>query len=261
MKEFFQKNRALVQRTLLTAGSGGAVLVVTAVAAGLSSIATTATVAFAFLAIITVSAFFGDLIVSVIVSCLAALCFDYYFLPPVGTLNVTSVGDWISLGAFLFISVVISKLTASATKTKEANTNLTNALGNLGTLGRWLIGSANEALTITAIAQQILEVFSFEYCSIHVYSCGKWDHAFGSAGQRLALPVEAQVPKIDQPLDWTLMVTENDLGVRFVPLKDREETFAVLAVKDDRALPETLTTLGHLVGARLAATGRPYLRL
>ncbi len=44
------------------------------------------------------------------------LCFDYFYLPPVGTLSINSVPDWISLLSFLIVAVMISHLTASATQ-------------------------------------------------------------------------------------------------------------------------------------------------
>jgi K+-sensing histidine kinase KdpD len=254
MKKFFQRYRLPLQKTLLALVASGAILVVTGFASGLSSLATAETVAFVFLAVITLSAFFGNLIVSVIVSFVAALCFDYFFLPPFGTLDVSAVGDWISLGVFLLISVVISNLTASASRTKEVNANLAGALDNLAVLGRWLVGMRNDELNLAAIAAQTVEVFRFQYCSLHVYSCGKWDHAFGSARTRVADQVEDRVQRINRPLDWTVMATEADLGVRYVPIRNRDQDFAILAVKDEHATPATLVALAQLVGVRLAAT-------
>jgi hypothetical protein len=50
------------------------------------------------------------------------------------------------------------------------------------------------------------------------------------------------------------MVTETDLGVRYIPVRNRDQAYAVLAVKDEKATPETLRTIAYLIGSRLAAT-------
>jgi K+-sensing histidine kinase KdpD len=254
MNAFYHRYRLPVQKTLLTLAASGAILIVTAFASGMGSLTTATTVAFLFLATITVAAYFGNLVVSVVVSLVATLCFDEFFLPPFGTLDVSSLGDWVSLGVFLLLSVVISKLTSEAAQTKAVNTNLASALGNLTALGRWLLSTKNEDLSLVSIAEETVRLFQFQYCSLHVYSFGKWDHAFGAAGSPMSQDVEARVQTIDQPLDWAVMVTETDLGVRYIPVRNRDQAYAVLAVKDEKATPETLRTIAYLIGSRLAAT-------
>src|SRR6266853_4658271 len=63
------------------------------------------TVALSFLlAILAVSAVWG-MAVSVLMSVLAMLSFNYFFLPPVGTLTVTDPQNWVALLAFLLTSI------------------------------------------------------------------------------------------------------------------------------------------------------------
>jgi len=254
VKKFFARNRLQIKNSVLGVVSCAALLLVTQLTLGLGSIATTVTVALLFLTVITLSSFFGSLVVSVVVSLAAALLFDYYYLPPFGTLDVGSLPDWISLTVFLLIAVIISKLTASTAATREVNARLTSAMANLTELGRWLIAVPNDELTLAAIAEETARLFKFSYCSIHVYSFGKWDHAYGSARSVLSDQVEEGVQKIDLPLDWTVMVTESELGARYVQIKNRKEAYAILVVKDDDATTETLKTLGYLIGVKLATT-------
>ena len=52
---------------------------------------------------------------------LSFLCWDFFFLPPFGTLNVTDYKDWISLGVFLGVAAVTARLEAqSRDQTRQA---------------------------------------------------------------------------------------------------------------------------------------------
>lgn len=49
-------------------------------------------------------------------SVLAMLCFNFFFLPPVGTFHIAAPQNWIALFAFLITSLVVGKLSAQAKK-------------------------------------------------------------------------------------------------------------------------------------------------
>lgn len=51
----------------------------------------------------------------------AALCLNYFFVPPVGTLHIASFDDWVALAAFLVTSLVASHLSELA---RRRNTQL-----------------------------------------------------------------------------------------------------------------------------------------
>ena len=97
-----------------------------------------ATAAFCFLIIVVLAANFGDFLVAAITSVVATLCFDYFYLPPVGTFNITAFSDWISLAAFLLASVSISRLTASAAENTARAVLLEKTVLQLSEFGRWL---------------------------------------------------------------------------------------------------------------------------
>src|SRR6202451_737239 len=63
------------------------------------------TVALTFLlAILVVSTVWG-IVVSVFMSIVAMLAFNYYFLQPVGTFTIADPQNWVALFAFLIVSV------------------------------------------------------------------------------------------------------------------------------------------------------------
>src|SRR5215475_10576138 len=70
------------------------------------------TVALSFLlAILAVSAVWG-MTVSVIMSIAAMVAFNYFFLPPVGTLTIADPQNWVALLAFLLTSITGSRLSS-----------------------------------------------------------------------------------------------------------------------------------------------------
>ena len=78
------------------------------------------TVALTFLlAILAVSAVWG-LAVSVFMSVAAMLTFNYFFLPPVGTLTIADPQNWVALVAFLATSIMASQLSARIRKEADA---------------------------------------------------------------------------------------------------------------------------------------------
>jgi two-component system sensor histidine kinase KdpD len=52
-------------------------------------------------------------------SLLAMLCFNYFFLPPFGTLTITSPDNWIALSAFLVTAITAGELSARAKRRAE----------------------------------------------------------------------------------------------------------------------------------------------
>ena len=84
--------------------------------------ANASTAGFMFLiAILSASTFWG-FGVSATMSVGATLAFDYFFLPPIGSLNIDDPHDWIALASFLITSVIGSHLSARArNQAQEAN--------------------------------------------------------------------------------------------------------------------------------------------
>lgn len=62
----------------------------------------------------------------------AAFCLNYFFLSPVGTLNIDKVEDWVALMAFLVTSMVASQLSELA---RRRNVQLEQAMMNLTAVG------------------------------------------------------------------------------------------------------------------------------
>src|SRR5690242_12913710 len=100
-------------RILQFAGALALVLAITFVYHKLLPVNAT-TVALTFLlAILLVSTAWG-MAVSVTISIVAMVLFNYFFLPPVGKLTVADPQNWVALIAFLVVAVLSSQLSNRA---------------------------------------------------------------------------------------------------------------------------------------------------
>ena len=68
------------------------------------------TAGFFYLVAILIIATVGGLLEATIASIAAMLCFNYFFLPPVGTFTVADPQNWVALFAFLATSITASQL-------------------------------------------------------------------------------------------------------------------------------------------------------
>ncbi len=229
-----------------------AILAATKLTLMFGSITNVSTAAFSFLIIVLLSAFFGDLLVAIATSLAATLCFDYFYLPPVGTFTITAFPDWICLGAFLLASVIISRLTASAAENRRKSDDLSDALMKLKEYGRWLLDTPRNQITLTAIAQKTLAMFSLEYCSIHVYGEGKWQHFSGTAATAISQEIENRLKILkDHSRDLTELADEDMMGVRYVRIGKGSSTLALLAVKSKTLPSEVMGTIAYMIGVQL----------
>ncbi len=79
------------------------------------------TVAISFLLVILAVAAAWGLRYSIAMSIAAALCFNFFFLPPVGTLTIADTQNWVALLAFFLTSIIASNLSERARRqTAEA---------------------------------------------------------------------------------------------------------------------------------------------
>jgi len=250
---FMINNRENFIRVGKMLGFVAAILVTTKLTLMFGSLTNASTCAFSFLIIVLLSAFFGDLLVAISTSLVATLCFDYFYLPPVGTFNITAFPDWISLASFLLASVIISRLSASAAENKRKANVLSKALLQLKDFGEWLLSVPQTQLTLTGIAQKALTIFSLEYCSIHVYGEGKWEHFTGSATNEISEDIENRFKAFqDHSRNLMELADENVLGVRYVEISKGPSTLALLAVKSETLPFEAAGTIAYMIGLRLS---------
>src|SRR5258706_13127273 len=99
------------------------------------------------------------MVVSVFMSVVAMLVFNYAFLPPIGNLTIADPQNWVALGAFLFTSIVGSQLSARIRKEADEAHSRRRETERLYKFSQKLLGEGNVIQLMNAIPDYIVESF------------------------------------------------------------------------------------------------------
>ena len=111
-----------MDRRLVDALLAGAVIGATTVVARAAG-ANPTTVGFVYLVAVLGVAVPRGLFAGILASLAGTACFNYFFLPPVGTWTIADPANWVALTSFLVVSVIVSRLVIRAqSRAAEAET-------------------------------------------------------------------------------------------------------------------------------------------
>lgn len=96
----------------------------------------TTTVALVFVLTVLAIATRWGLMEAIVASVAAMLCFNFFFLPPIGTLTIADPQNWIALLTFLVTAIVASQLSANAKRREREATARRNEVEKLYELSR-----------------------------------------------------------------------------------------------------------------------------
>jgi two-component system sensor histidine kinase KdpD len=134
-----------------------------------------APVGFLFLLVIVVEAILSGFWQASAVSVVACLCLDYFFYPPVLTLNIYDPQDWIALGAFEISALLVSRLSSRERHiTLEAKLQRT-AMEQLYELSRSTLLINLHQPAEPQLTQLILRIFPVEAVAIFSVNAGRSD--------------------------------------------------------------------------------------
>lgn len=126
------------------------------------------TAAFTYLLLILGLATRVGLQESVAASLAAMLCYNFFFLPPIGTLTVVDPQNWLALFVFLITAITASHLSASAQKRAKEASARRGEMERVYAFSRALMLGGERPLP-NQIAQHVAEIFSVEEAA--VYDC------------------------------------------------------------------------------------------
>jgi two-component system, OmpR family, sensor histidine kinase KdpD len=120
--------------------------------------ATTAALAY-LVAVLFIAAKWG-LVESITASLLAVLCFNFFFLPPIGTFTIADPQNWVALFAFLATSITASRFSMQSRRRAQEALDSQREMERLYALSRsiLLIGPAQPVPK--QLATQIAQSFS-----------------------------------------------------------------------------------------------------
>ncbi len=161
--------------SLRLAAGFGAVAAVTLVFARWLPAVNAATVSTVYLLVVLVVAATSRLWVAVATSVAAVLAFNYFFLPPLGTLVVADPQNWVALVAFLAVSLVASNLSAVARARTSEALGRRDELARLFDLSRDVLVITESREALSTLARSVARRFDLEYVGIALPRLDEWD--------------------------------------------------------------------------------------
>jgi two-component system, OmpR family, sensor histidine kinase KdpD len=119
------------------------------------------------LAVLSASAVWG-LGVSVFMSVIAALCVDYYFLPPINTFNINDPQDWVALISFLITAVIGSDLSARAHRQAVEANQRRIEVNRLYEFSQHLLKARDPLDLLNEIPVRIVQLFSADAAALYL---------------------------------------------------------------------------------------------
>ena len=119
-------------------------------------------VALSFLLVVLLVAAASTRRVAVGTSLTAFLGFNFFFLPPVGTLTIADPQNWVALFTLLSVSIVASHLSAQVRHRAQEATARRDELARLFDLTRDILLTPDSADAVGLIAQYIARRFGFK---------------------------------------------------------------------------------------------------
>ena len=155
----------------------GAVLALTVLYTRWLGVHNSTTAALTFLMVVLVVAATSHLWAAITTSVVAVLCFNFFFLPPVGTFTIVDPQNWVALFAFLAVSLVASNLSSVARARAEEATTRRDEVARLFDLSRDVLLITESREANAALAALIARRFDLDYVAICLPRGGDWDIA------------------------------------------------------------------------------------
>ena len=198
------------------------------------------TVALSFLlAILAVSAVWG-MAVSVFMSVVAMLTFNYLFLPPVGNFAIADPQNWVALGSFLVTSIMGSQLSARIRKEADEAHSRRREIERLYKFSQKLLGEGNVIQLMNAIPNYIVE--SFEAGAAELFLPQK-DKFYRSGYGASHLDEE----RMKTAFLRDEMTIEAQQSLYFIPVRLGVRAIGSLGISGARLSRQTLDAVGSLV--------------
>ena len=124
------------------------------------------TVALSFLLVVLFTAAAQGIGPAILVSVGGMLCFNFFFLPPVGTFTVHDPQNWVALFAFLITAIIASQLSSAARKRAREAEKGREEVWNLYQLSRAIIMTPDPETAVSTISRQVTELFHILDCRV-----------------------------------------------------------------------------------------------
>jgi two-component system sensor histidine kinase KdpD len=208
-----------------------------------------ATVGFVFLlCVLVISAAWG-LRYAIALSILATLAYNFFFLPPVGTLTIADPQNWISLLAFLVTAVIASQLAERARREALSATQRRIELERLYAFSQQMLASENVLLLVNNIPRSIVETFGVSAAGMYLPERRKVYYSDLKAQARLP---EDDLKRVASRAEPSVDSAE---GLMMVPLRVGIRSVGALGIIGANLARETIDAVSSLVAIAIERAG------
>jgi two-component system sensor histidine kinase KdpD len=211
------------------------------------------TVALTFLLVVLITAATSRLRVAVVTSIVAMLCFNRFFLPPIGTWTIADPQNWVALFVFLVVSLIASRLSHVARARTDEAIGRRDELARLFDLSRDVLVMAASPDAVSHLARAIARRFDLEYVAIALPRSDGW--IISPAGDSI---VQLEPHQLTDAFDVATQSLEFDAYahrsvnaggrvVCLVPLRVGAKPIGLLAAAGRPVEPGTLDALAGVV--------------
>lgn len=202
------------------------------------------TVAFAYLVTILVIATGWGFWEALTASLGAVVCFNFFFLPPVGTFHIADPQNWVALFAFLVTSTVASQLSAWARQRTREALHRQEELESLYALSRAILLTDTSQTPAAQIAHRIQEIFGFSALALYDSST---DQVHRSGKEELPAPDD----QLKQAASLGTVLTDEPNRTVVIPVRLGGHVIGSLAVRGGALSDTALQALSNLVAIAL----------
>jgi two-component system sensor histidine kinase KdpD len=245
--------RSRLPEWLAAVVAGGALTGLIALYVGLG--VNNATVPLSFLMVVLAVATISTLRLAIATSLAAMGCFNFFFLPPVGTLTIADPQNWVALLTFLAVSLVASRLSTVARARAAEALSRRDEMARLFDLSRDILLTTDSGEAVAALARFIARRFDLDHVSIclpdgagwRVESAGPVPVTLDPGTLRTALLGATRTLEFDARertyAGHSVIVTAEARSVRLIPLRIGDKAIGLLAAAGRAIEPGTLDAL------------------
>ncbi len=217
------------------------------------------TVALSYLLIVLVVSSTQGLIAGIVSSVAGMLCFNYFFLPPLGTMTIADPQNWVALFAFLTVAILTSQLASAARRRAADAEERREELQKLYQLSQAIILTPDPEKAIPRLARQLVVEFDADYCAVFEADEKRELHRAGVAFGSEEATFKPSQKLIEDCFTGSLLITNPGLYKSsqaekipiYAPLKIGVKPIGVLVLLTSRLEPGTVEALAGLVALAL----------
>ncbi len=162
--------------------------------------ANSTTAGMVFLVLVVWWAAQAGIVLSIYTAVLSAVCFDYFFLPPIHTLRIEGAQQWLAMVSFALSCLVVGRLAERARKQTVRAQQREEDVGKLYSLSQEMMLFEDADRLLRDLPGAIGRIFALEGVVLYV---GDYDRYFSSTGE-VSPSLRAHMQAVAQGLNPTI---------------------------------------------------------